>query len=262
MININRYTLTAIIISLVCCMASCSSKKNTEVLGNSVTQIGTSSSATSMATTQTTTTVTITTTQTTTLTSLEPNLYKTDIQNAIVSYETMLMKLNSIVKNYSTSDTWASDLQDCLDTSNKWIDFMNQLKDTNAVPKMYQKSHDNITSYMLDYTVSIELIQKAIECYLADNITNGDEYMNQALNHSQVANKGWEKLRGYGIVEYSGETLKPETVITENFDTNFVTYYDDTETYIIPETTVSQSTFKQYNDGYSFGDDNVFIYTN
>ena len=77
-----------------------------------------------------------------------------------------------------------------------------------------------------------------------------------------MANKGWEKLRGYGIAEYSGETLTPETVVTENSDNNVVTYYDDTETYIIPETTTSQTTFKQYNDGYSFGDDNVFIYTN
>lgn len=262
MISINRYILTAITIAMLCFMASCSYKQDTEVLGNSVTEIEISS--TTVVTTETTTiTTTIQTTETTTLTSMEPNTYKTNIQNAIVEYETMLMELNTIVQSYSNSDTWYDDLQNCLDTSSKWVEFMNQLKDTNAVPKMYEKSHDNITSCMVDYTASIKLIQKAIECYLKDDITNGDDYMNQALNHSQIANKGWEKIRGYGIVEYSGETLEPQTVLSEGtYNSNIITYHDDTETYIIPETTTPQTTFKQYNDGYSFGGDNVFIYTN
>jgi len=266
MISINRYILMAITILGMIFMASCSHETNTEVLGNSVIVTDTLSDTTSISedTTTLTTVTTITTTATTTtLTSMEPSDYKTSIQNAIVEYESMLMELNTIVQNYSGLSTWDTDLQDCLDTSNKWLDFMNQLQDTNAVPKMYQNSHEKITSCMVDYTKAIELIQKAIESYLEDDITSGDDYMNQALNHSQIANKGWESIRGYGIVEYSGETLEPQTVVSEEYySSNIITYEDDEETYIIPESTTSQTTFKQDIDGYSFGDDNVFIYTN
>jgi hypothetical protein len=115
---------------------------------------------------------------------------------------------------------------------------------------------------MNHYTESIKLIQQAIECYLNDNTTDGDDYLNQALNRSQLANKVWSQIRGYGIVEYTGETLEPE-VIYSQAELPVISDEDSGETIVLQttEATAPQTTYQQYNDGYAFGNDNVFIYS-
>jgi len=258
MLSINRYILTSIVISLLCFMVSCSySPSSEETLGSSLSEGETSTDET--ITEDTTTVETTVTTETTTQTSLEPTEYKEIVQNAIDDYEVMLMSLNSIIQDFNDSSSWYDELQDCFNTSKYYLDVMNELTNNGAVPKKYQKSHDKITSCMNNYTTSITLIQQAIDFYLVDDIENGDEYMNQALNRSRVANNDWAQIRGYGIVEYTGETLEPQSSVS--YQEQYV-YSDEDETYtlVIPEQTTPEVTYEQYNDGYAFGEDNVFIY--
>jgi hypothetical protein len=85
--------------------------------------------------------------------------------------------------------------------------------------------------------------------------------MNQALNRSQLANKVWSEIRGYGIVEYTGETLQTQVVYSEP-EQQIVSYEQETIVLQTPAETTTQETYQQYNDGYDFNGDNVFIYTN
>jgi hypothetical protein len=259
---LNKYILTSIGIFLLCFMVSCSndSTQDTAVLGTS-----TPSDYIDTENTQpydiTTTTVTTTPYDTTTQTSLEPSEYKSIMENTITSYETMLTQLNSLVQNFSQDDTWDTEIQSCLDTSQQYLDYMLSLQSSGAVPKKYSKSHERIVYCMNHYTESIKLIQSALQCYLVDDSTTGDDYMNQALNRSQLANKVWSEIRGYGIVEYTGETLPTQVVYSEP-EQQIVSYEQETIVLQTPAETTTQETYQQYNDGYDFNGDNVFIYTN
>lgn len=245
-------------------MVSCSNDNNQNI-GTSTLEIDTSVNyqSTNKEETSITTTTTVTNTfhETTTQTSLEPTEYKSIIQNTIINYETMLMQLNTLIQNFSEDTNWDSEVQSCLDTSQQYLNTMNEMQNSGAVPKKYSKSHERIIYCMNHYTESIKLIQQAVECYLYDDIQNGDDYMNQALNRSQLANKVWSQIRGYGIVEYTGETLEPQVVYSEPAQ-QIVSNEEETIILQTPAETTPQATYQQYNDGYAFGNDNVFIYTN
>ena len=262
---LNKYILTSMGIFLLCFMVSCSNSNNSmENVGDSISStIDTSSetfNTTVITTTATTTTIT-TTIEDTTQTSLAPSDYKSIIQNTITDYESMLMRLNTIIQNFSYDTSWNEQLQECLDTSQNYLDTLNSLQSTGAVPKKYSNSHQRITYCINHYTESIKLIQQAIDCYSQNDELNGDDYMNQALNRSELANKVWSQIRGYGIVEYTGETLEPQVVYSEPEQ---IIISDELETIILQTTaeTTQEVTYSKYNDGYAFGDDNVFIYTN
>lgn len=263
----NKYILSSMIIFILCFMVSCNSNNTQETVGNSISENTTplDNETISLSTSEISTVTTITTTSietTTTVTSLEPAEYKRIIQNTIDEYEIMLMNLNDIIQNFDGTSSWSDNLEECRTTSQYYLDLMNTLDSTQSVPKKYSKSHERITYCIEQYTMSIELIQQAIDYYLTGEVSSGDDVLNQALNRSQMANKVWSEIRGYAnIIEYTGETLEPQVIYSQE---EIQIFSDELETIILqtPEQTTPQTTFQQYNDGYAFGDDNVFIYTN
>lgn len=256
---LNRYILTAIGILILCFMVSCSdvNTQDTQTSSGEVSPASDYSDATQEDTT--TTTVTTTPCDTTTQSSLAPSEYKSLVQNTITDYETMLMQLNTLVQNFTQDDTWSTDLQSCLDTSQQYLDSMLTMENDGSVPKKYSKSHERLVYCMNHYTEAIKLIQSAVQCYAEDDTETGDDYMNQALNRSQLANKVWSEIRGYGIVEYTGETLEPQVVYSQ---VEQPVVSDEEETIVLqtPAQTTTEETYQQYNDGYSFGD-GVYVYT-
>jgi hypothetical protein len=69
-------------------------------------------------------------------------------------------------------------------------------------------------------------------------------------------------MRGYGIVEYTGETLAPQVKYSQA-EVAVISNSDSAETFVLQTTqaTTPQTTYQKYNDGYAFGNDNVFIYS-
>ncbi|MGN1411939.1 MAG: hypothetical protein ACI4WH_05445 [Oscillospiraceae bacterium] len=251
--NVNKYLLTVIIISIICLAVGC---KNTTV----PTQIGDTDGIDTIGTSEkvdeTTINTTITTTYTIPVSTIEPTQYKSTVKNIIDGYEVMLTNLNAITNQFTISDTWTNSLTECYNTSKYYLDTMVSMN--SAVPIKYQKSHEKLIYCMEHYTASISLIQQAVNCYLADETQNGDYYMIQAINRSDLANTTWEKIRGYGVVEYTGETLVPPvTTVTEPY------IEDEGVEYTLNYETTAQTTvytYDDFNDGYSFDGDNVFIY--
>lgn len=264
---LNKYILSSMIIFLLCFMVSCNDSNIQETVGNSISENTTplDNETILLENSETSTVTTITTTpleNTTTVTSLEPAEYKSIIQNTIDEYEVMLMNLNDIIQNFDGTSSWNDSIEECRTTSQYYLDLMNTLDSTQSVPKKYFKSHERIKYCIEQYTMSIELIQQAINYYLTGENSAGDDVLNEALNRSQMANKVWSEIRGYAnVIEYTGETLEPQIIYSQEENQIFS---DELETIILqtPEQTTPQTTFQQYNDGYAFGNDNIFIYTN
>lgn len=262
----NRYILSSVVVLTLCLAVGCADGEGATVGTSTTGEVAlvsdeSGSTDATEATTVTTAPRATTVEETTTHTSLAPSEYKSIMEDSIDQYEVMLMELNDVVQNFDGTPSWDDSLESCLDTSQYYLDYMDSLTDTGAVPKKYSKSHTRITYCMEQYTLSIRLIQQAIEYYQSGEESSGDDTLNEALNRSQIANKVWSEVRGYAnAVEYTGETLEPQVVYSEEEQQVFS---DELETIVLqtPEQTTPQTTFQQYNDGYAFGDDNVYIYS-
>lgn len=248
--NVSKYLLTVIVISIICLAVGC--KDTTVPTQQNDTTIGTSKEIeTSIETT------TIVTTTTIPMSTIEPIQYKNTIQTIIDGYEIILTNLNAITNQFTISDEWASSLNDCYNTSKYYYDTMSSMN--SAVPIKYQKSHERLLYCMEHYTASISLIQQAVEYYLKDETENGDYYMIQAINRSDLANTTWKKIRGFGVADYTGQTLPPVSVTTlepyiEDEGVKYTLNYETTA----PITTFDYDAFN--DDGYSFDGNNIYIY--
>lgn len=253
--NTNKYLLTVLVVLILCLAVGCKdgilpTQTNGDTLGTSNTD----------ETTLDITTTVITTTYgtTTSMSTIAPTQYKETIDTIINGYEIMLTNLNAITNQFSISDTWTNSLNECYNTSKYYLDTVNSMN--GSVPIKYQKSYEKLVYCMEHYTASITLIQQAVECYLEDKTQDGDYYMIQAINRSDLANTGWKEIRGYGVVEYTGSTLVPPVTTT------LEPYVEDegVEYTLNYQTTVQTTTFgyddNSNDDGYSFDGNNVYIY--
>lgn len=250
--NVNKCLLTVMAISIVCLAMGCN---NSTVPTQEDATIGNSEELELPIDTITTT---VTTTVTIPVSTIEPTQYKSTIDNIIDGYEIMLTNLNAITNQFSISDEWNQSLNECYETSKYYYDTMSSM--SSAVPIKYQKSHANLLYCMENYTASIELIQQAVQYYLEDETENGDYYMIQAINRSDLANTEWKKIRGYGVPEYTGETLPAVsyTTIEPYIEDEGVEYTLNYET--TPPVTTTNYDDSYSDDGYSFDGNNVYIY--
>lgn len=263
--KLNTYLLTALILSMLCMLVSCEDSSTTVgvELGNSNDETITYNSD-NIDTYATTYATIINTIQTETVTTLSDDEYYTTLKGIIMDYETLLINLNNLTNNFDGSTEWFNSINSYFNKSKNYLDTLNRMEDT--VPDSYKEVHSQILYCVEHYTSSIYLIKEAVSCYIKDDTQNGDNFMIQATNYSDLANKQWANFRGYGIEEYTGETLPTQNPVSYPVQSQEVVVSNDdneeTYTLISKEAETTKPTNETYNDGYKFGGDNVFIYTN